>query len=120
MSETGSSDSNAQLDQVLNLQPEVSTQTGACSTSQRRKPRAQTKWPSDIIKVAGFDRDRFPTNDDGMKCWRLICGLIAWQRVGINVHYEDLDEPAQQGLFDIMKQYLQFSEGTSEAELTCV
>ena len=95
MSETGSSDSNAQLDQVLNLQPEVSAQTGACSTSQRRKPRAQTKWPSDIIKVAGFDSDWFPTNDDGMKCWRLIYGLIARQRVGINVHFEDLDEPAR-------------------------
>ena len=95
MSETGSSDSYAQLDQVLNLQPEVSTQTGACSTSQRRKPRAQTKWPSDITKVAGFDSDGFPTNDDGMKCWRLICGLIARQRVEINVHFEDLEEPAQ-------------------------
>ena len=57
MSETGSSDSNPQLDQVLNVQPEVSAQTGACSTSQRRKPRAQTKWPSDIIKVAGFDSE---------------------------------------------------------------
>ena len=83
MSETGSSYSNAQLDQVLNLQPEVSAQTGACSTSQRRKPRAQTKWPSDIIKVAGFDSEGFPTNDDGMKRWRLICGLIARQRVGL-------------------------------------
>jgi len=120
MSETGSSDSNAQLDQVLNLQPEMSAQTGACSTSQCRKPRAQTKWPSDIIKVAGFDSEGFPTNNDGMKCWRLICGLIARQRVGINVHFEDLDEPARQGLFDIMKQYLQFPEGTSEAELNRV
>jgi hypothetical protein len=45
---------------------------------------------------------------------RLICGLIARQRVGINVHFEDLDEPVRQGLFDIMKQYLQFPEGTSE------
>ena len=78
MSETGSSNSNAQLDQVLNLQAEVSPQTGACSTSQRRKPRAQTKWPSDIIKVAGFDSVGFLANDDGMKRWRLICVLIAW------------------------------------------
>ena len=106
MSEIGSSDSNAQVEQVLNVQPEVSAQTGACSTSQHRKPRAQTKWPSDIIKVAGFDSDGFPTNDAGMKRWRLIYGLIAWQRVGINVHFEDLDEPARQGLFDTMKQYL--------------
>ena len=117
MPETGSSDSNAQLDQVLNLQPEVYAQIGACSTSQRRKPRAQTKWPSDIIKVAGFNSDRFPTNDDGMKHWRLICGLIARQRVGINVHFEDLDEPARQGLFNIMKQYLQFPEGRGRSEL---
>ena len=104
MSETGSSDSNAQLDQVPNLQSEVSAQTGACSTSQRRKPRAQTKWPSDIIKVVGFDSGGFLTNDDGIKCGRLIYGLIARQRVGINVHFEDLDEPVRQGLFDIMKQ----------------
>ena len=75
---------------------------------------------SDIIKVAGFDSEGFPTNDDGIKCWRLICGLIAWQRAGINVHFENLAEPARQGLFDIMKQYLQFSEGTSEAELNRV
>ena len=99
MSETGSSDSNPQLDQVLNVEPEVSAQTGACSTSQRRKPRAQTKWPSDIIKVAGFDGEGFATNDDGMKHWRLICGLIARKRVGINVHFEDLDEAARLGLF---------------------
>ena len=105
---------------MLNVEPEVSAQTGACSTSHRRKPRAQTKWPSDIIKVAGFDSDGFPTNDDGMKRWRLICGLIARQRVGINVHFEDLDEPARQGLFDIMKQYLQFPEDTSEAEMNHV
>ena len=77
MLETGSSDSNAQLDQVPNLQPEVSTQTGACSTSQLRKPRAQTKWPSDIIKVAGFDSEGFLAIDDGMKRWRQIYGLIA-------------------------------------------
>jgi len=103
MSETGSSDSNAQLDQVLNVQPKISAQTGACSTSQRRKSRAQTKWLSDIIKVASFDSEGFPTNDDELKRWRLIYGLIARQRVGINVHFEDLDEAARQGLFDIMK-----------------
>ena len=96
------------MHKVLNLQQEVSTHTGACSVYQRRKPRAQTKWPSDIIKVAGFDSEGFPTNDDGMKRWRLICGLITWQRVGINVHFENLDEPERQDLFDIMKQYLQF------------
>ena len=106
MSETVSSDSNAQLDQVPNLQSEVSAQTGACSTSQHRKLRAQTKWPSDIIKVAGFDSEGFPTKDDGMKCWRLICGLIARQRVGINVNFEDLDEAVRQGLFDIIKAIL--------------
>ena len=120
MSETGSPDSDAQLDQVLNLQPEVSAQTGACSTSLRRKPRAQTKWPSDIIKVAGFDSEGFPTNDDGMKRWRLTYGLITRQRVGINIHFEDMDEPARWGLFNIMKQYMQFLEGTSEVELNRV
>ena len=77
MSETGSSDSNAQLDEVLNRQPEMSAQTGACSTSQRRKPRAQTKWPTDIIKVADFDSEGFLAIDDGMKRWRQIYGLIA-------------------------------------------
>ena len=119
MSQTGSSDSNAQRDQVVD-QHELSVQRGACSTSQCRKPRTQTTWPSDIIKVAGFDSEGLTTNDDGMKCWRLICGLIARQRVGINVHFEDLDEPARQGLFDTMKQYLQFPEGTFEAELNRV
>ena len=120
MSKTGSSDSNAQLDQVLNLQPEVSAQTGECSTSQRRKPRAQTKWPSDIIKVAGFDSEGFPTKDDGMKRWRLICGLIARQRVGINVKFGDLDDPTRQGLFETLKQFLEFPEGTSEAQMNHV
>ena len=67
MSETGSSDSNAQRDQVLNHQQEVSAHTFAYSTSHHRKPRAQTKWPSDIIKVTSFDSDGFPTNDDGLK-----------------------------------------------------
>ena len=92
MSQTGSSNtSSAQHDQEDHK--EVSGQTAAYSTSQRRKPRAQTKWRHDIVKVAGIDSEGFPTNDDGLKRWRLICGLIARQRVGINIHYEDLEEP---------------------------
>jgi len=51
MSQTGSSNtSNGQCDQEGNHQ-EVSGQTAASTTSQRRKPRAQTKWPNDIIRV---------------------------------------------------------------------
>ena len=67
MSQTGSSNtSSAQRDQEGNHQ-EVSGQTAACSTSQRRKPRAQTKWTNDVVKVAGIDGEGFPTNDDGLK-----------------------------------------------------
>ena len=70
-----------------------------------------------IVKVAGIDSDGFPTNDDCLKWWRLICGLIARQRVGINVKFEDVDEPARQGWFEIMKEYLEFPEGTTEAQM---
>ena len=62
----------------------------------------------------------FPANDDGLKWWRLICGLITRQKVGINVKFEDVDEPARQGLFEIMKEYLEFLEGTSEAQMNHV
>ena len=117
MSKTGSSDSNAQRDQVLNLQQEVSAQIGACSTSQRIKPRAQTNCPSDIIKVAGFDSDWFPTNDDGMKRWRLFSGLIARQRVGINIHFENLDEPARQGLSEAEMNHVRGMACKSNAKL---
>jgi len=75
---------------------------------------------NDIVKVAGIDGEGFPTNDDGLKRWRLICGLIARQRVGINVKFEDLDDPARQGLFETMKQYLELPEGTSEAQMNRV
>ena len=115
MSQTGSSNtSNGQCDQEGNHQ-EVSGQTAASTTSQRRKPRAQTKWPNDVVKVEGIDGEGFPTNDDGLKWWRLICGLITRQRVGINVKFEGVDEPTRQGLFEIKKEYLEFLEGTSEA-----
>ncbi|RLM75309.1 hypothetical protein C2845_PM15G03360 [Panicum miliaceum] len=40
--------------------------------------------------------------------------------VGINVNFEDVDEPAQQGLFKTMKGYLEFPEGTSEAQMNHV
>ncbi|RLN40628.1 hypothetical protein C2845_PM01G48040 [Panicum miliaceum] len=95
-------------------------QTAACSTSQRRKPRIQTKWPTDVVKVEGIDGEGFPTNDNGLKWWRLIYGLIARQRVGINVNFEDVDEPARQGLFETMNEYLEFPEGTSEAQMNRV
>ena len=73
-----------------------------------------------IVKVAGIDSDGFPTNDDCLKWWRLICGLIPWQRVGINVKFEDLDDPTRMGLFEILKQFLEFPEGTSEAQMNHV
>ena len=73
-----------------------------------------------IVKVAGIDSDGFPTNDDCLKRWRLICGLIARQRVRINVKFEDLDDPMRQGLFETLKQFLEFPEGTSEAQMNRV
>ena len=119
MSQTGFSNSlSAQHDKEGN--EEESGQTVACSTSQRRKPRAQTKWPSDNIKVIGIYGDGFQTNDDSLKWWRLICGLIARQRVGINVKFEDVNEPVRLSLFKIMKEYLEFPKGTSEAQMNRV
>ncbi|RLN28740.1 hypothetical protein C2845_PM05G17910 [Panicum miliaceum] len=97
-----------------------SGQTVACSTSQCRKPRTQTKWPTDVVKVEGIDSEGFLTNDNGLKRWRRIYGLIARQRVGINVNFEDVDELARQGLFETMKGYLEFPEGTSEAQMNHV
>ncbi|RLN34372.1 hypothetical protein C2845_PM03G26130 [Panicum miliaceum] len=108
MSQTGSSNTSiAQHEEPAHSQA-PSGQTAACSTSQRRKPRKQTKWPTDVVKVEGIDDEGFPLNDNGLKRWRLICGLIARQRVGIN------------GLFEIMKEYLEFLEGTFEAQMNHV
>ncbi|RLN05276.1 hypothetical protein C2845_PM13G09090 [Panicum miliaceum] len=120
MSQTGSSNtSSAQHEEPAHSEA-PSRQTAACSTSQRRKPRTQTKWPTDVVKVEGIDCEGFPTNDNGLKWWRLICGLITQQRVGINVKFEDVDQPTQQGLFEVMKEYLVFPKGTSEAQMNCV
>ncbi|RLN32980.1 hypothetical protein C2845_PM03G23760 [Panicum miliaceum] len=83
-------------------------------------PRTQAKWPTDVVKVEGINGEGFPTNDNGLKWWRLICGLITRQRVGINVNFEDVDEPARQGLFETMKEYLEFPEGTSKAQMNHV
>ncbi|RLN24252.1 hypothetical protein C2845_PM07G09500 [Panicum miliaceum] len=114
MSQTGSSNtSNAQHEPTHS--GEQSGQTAVCSTSQHRKPRTQTKWPTDVVKIEGINGEGFPTNDNGLKRWRLICGLIAQQRVRINVNFEDVDKPTRQGLFETMKEYLEFPEGTSEA-----
>ncbi|RLN33486.1 hypothetical protein C2845_PM03G30140 [Panicum miliaceum] len=121
MSQIGSSNtSSAQHGKEPAHSGEPSRQTAACRTSQRRKPRTQTKWPNDVVKVEGIDGDGFPTNDNGLKWWRLICGLIARQRVGINVKFEDVDQPTRQGLFEIMKEYLEFLEGTFEAQMNHV
>ncbi|RLN09542.1 hypothetical protein C2845_PM11G04500 [Panicum miliaceum] len=97
-----------------------SSNTAASTKTLCRKPRTQTKWPNDVVKVEGIDGEGFPTNDNGLKWWRLICGLIARQRVGINVNFEDVDEPARQGLFETMKEYLEFPKGTSEAQMNRV
>ncbi|RLN11300.1 hypothetical protein C2845_PM09G17730 [Panicum miliaceum] len=119
MSQTGSCNtSSAQHEPAHSGEP--SGHTVACSTSQRRKPRTQTKWPNDVVKVEGIDGEGFPTNDNGLKWWRLIYGLIARQRVGINVKFENVDQPMRQGLFEIMKEYLEFPDGTSEARMNRV
>ncbi|RLN33067.1 hypothetical protein C2845_PM03G26830 [Panicum miliaceum] len=119
MSQTGSSNTSGAHHEPTHS-GEPSRQTAACSTSQRRKPRTQTKWPNDVVKVEDIDGEGFPTNGNGLKRWRLICGLIAQQRVGINVKFEDVDQPMQQGLFEIMNEYLEFHEGTSEAQMNRV
>ncbi|RLN29337.1 hypothetical protein C2845_PM05G22600 [Panicum miliaceum] len=120
MSQTGSSTNSSAQHEEPAHSGAPSGQTTACSTSQRRRPRTQTKWPTDVVKVEGIDGEGFPTNDNGLKRWRLICGLITRQRVGINVNFEDVDEPARQGLFETMKEYLEFPEGTSEAQMNLV
>ncbi|RLN29727.1 hypothetical protein C2845_PM05G21350 [Panicum miliaceum] len=120
MSQTGFSNTSSAQHEEPAHNGTPSGHTAACSTSQRRKPRTQTKCPSDVVKVKGIDGEGFPTNDNGVKRWRLICGLIARQRVGINVKFEDMDQPTRQGLFKIMKKYLEFPEGTFEAQMNRV
>ncbi|RLM74815.1 hypothetical protein C2845_PM15G04030 [Panicum miliaceum] len=77
-------------------------------------------WPNEVVKVEVINGDGFLTNDNGLKRWRLICGLITRQRVGINVKIEDVDQPTRKGLFEIMKKYLEFPEGTFEAQMNRV
>lgn len=112
MSQTGSSHSDPMSSGRVppSNEPTTSGQTAACSATRPRKPRSQNKWPTDKVTCQGINADGTPTDKEGLKRFRLLCGLIARQRVGINVKFENLDEAARQSLFDALLEYLDYPE----------
>jgi len=91
-----------------------SSQTAGSST-RARKSRTQTKWPEDKVTATGLDEQGWPTPDAARERFVLVCGLIARERVSINVKVEDLTPETRRDLFTILEEKLEYPANLSTA-----
>ena len=91
-----------------------SSQTAGSST-RARKSRTQTKWPEDKVTATGLDEQGLPTPDAARERFVLVCGLIARERVSINVKVEDLTPETRRDLFTILEEKLEYPANLSTA-----
>jgi len=56
---------------------------GDGSGGQQKRARTSTKWPKDMIVVAGIDRGGMPTERNQKLRLRTLAGLIARQRLSL-------------------------------------
>ena len=89
-----------------------SSQT-AGSNTQARKSRTQTKWLEDKVTATRLDEQGWPTPDAARERFILVCGLIARERVSINVKIEDLTLEMRRDLFTILEENLEYPANLS-------
>ena len=85
----------------------------ARSSTRARKSRTQTKWPEDKVTATGLDEQGWPTPDAARERFVLVCGLIARERVSINVKVEDLTPETRRDLFTILEENLEYPANLS-------
>ncbi|KAG2620543.1 hypothetical protein PVAP13_3NG215842 [Panicum virgatum] len=120
-SSTGDSEpvNNATDTQGANLNSAAASQAYssqiAGSSTRARKSITQTKWPEDKVTATGLDEQGWPTPDAARERFVLVCGLIARERVSINVKVEDLTPETRRDLFTILEEKLEYPANLSTA-----
>ena len=67
------------------------------------------------MTATGLDEQGWPTPDAAREKFVLVCGLIAWERVSINVKVEDLTPETRRDLFTILEEKLEYPANLSTA-----
>ena len=67
------------------------------------------------MTATGLDEQGWPTPDATSERFILVCGLIAWERVSINVKVEDLTPETRRDLFTILEEKLEYPANLSTA-----
>ena len=93
-----------------------STQTAA-SSNRARGSRTQTRWPEDKLTATGLDNHFWPTPDAARDIFVLLCGLIARERVSINMKFEDLIYDEKKALFTALHEKLEYPANLSTVNL---
>ena len=116
MSTTGSSgDNNSQPDSPR-LAPAQSSQI-AKSVTRACKPRTQTKWPEVRVAITGIDDEGWPVPQAVRDRFVLVCGLIARERVSVNVKLKSIPmETKEIDLFPILEHKLEYPGNLSRAD----
>ncbi|KAG2550372.1 hypothetical protein PVAP13_9KG346964 [Panicum virgatum] len=117
MGKIGAKGNNATDTQGANLNSAAASQAHSSqtaeSTTRARKSRTQTKWPEDKVTVTGLDEQGWPTPDAARERFVLVCGLIARERVSINVKVEDLTPETRRDLFTVLEEKLEYPANLS-------
>ena len=87
----------------------------AGSSTRALKSRTQTKWPEDKVTATRLDEQGWPTPDAARERFVLVGGLIARERVSINVKVEDLTPETRRDLFTILEEKLEYPANLSTA-----
>ena len=67
------------------------------------------------MTATGLDEQGWPTPDAARERFVLVCGLIARERVSINVTVEDLTPETRRDLFTILEEKLEYPANLSTA-----
>ena len=67
------------------------------------------------MTATGLDEQGWPTPDAARERFILVCGLIARERVSINVTVEDLTPETRRDLFTVLEEKLEYPVNLSTA-----
>ncbi|RLN27957.1 hydroxyproline-rich glycoprotein-like [Panicum miliaceum] len=116
MYEMGSSADNNSQPASPAPELEHSSQTKESGT-RARKPRTQTKWPEDKFTAIGIDDEVWPVPQATRDRFVLVCGLIAQERVSINVKLESIPKETKEREFFLgIEEFLEYPGNLSSVD----
>jgi hypothetical protein len=85
------------------------------SNTRARGSLTQTECPEEKSTATGLDANFWPTPDAARDRFVLVCGLITWERVSINMVIDDLSPIDKEHLFTILEEKLDYQANLEES-----